>query len=214
MKIVKIAIWITVPFFLLILFASFLTTKPYLLISKGLYDSHDSIDFDHDFAIDRIIGYLNYRNDDLNVLYGTDENSDPVTMEQIEIDHMKDVKNLYTYLRIAAVSSLFIAGSLSLLLYKYNKDELYKTFKTIYIGPLFFLIFVGGYIIIDFEVAFTAFHKMFFTNDDWQIPYNVLLPLLPTMFWMVSRFIILILFSGSIGLIYYLNEYIYKKRIS
>ena len=211
MKIAKIAIWITVPFFLLILFASFLTSKPYLLLSKGLYDSHESIDFDHDYAIDRIIGYLNYRYDDLE--FGSDENDDSIIMFDIEISHMKDVKNLYTYLRIAAISSLIVAVSLSYSMYKVNKNEFYKTLKNIYLGPLFFVMFVGGYLIIDFNTAFIAFHKLLFTNDDWTIPSNVLLPLLPENFWMISGFIILILFSGTIGVIYYLNERYMKKSL-
>lgn len=206
MKIAKIAIWITVPFFLLILFASILTTKPYLLLSKGLYDSHEYIEYDHDFAIDRIIGYLNYQNDDLNVVYGYSDTSEPIVMETIEIDHMVDVKNLYTYLRISAIISFIIGVSLSLVMYKKDKKELYKTYKNMYLGPLLFVIFVGGYLVIDFNTAFTAFHKLLFTNDDWLIPWNVLLPLLPQNFWMVSGIIILTLFSSTIGLIYYLNQ--------
>ncbi len=205
MKIARIIIWITVPFFLLILFASFLTSKPYLLLSKGLYDSHEDVYFDHDYAVDQIAGYLNYRYDNLE--FGINEFDDSVIMRDIEISHMVDVKNLYTYLRIAAVSSLIIAVSLSYMMYRVDKKELYKTYKTIYLGPLLFVVFVGGYLIIDFNAAFTAFHPMFFTNDDWLL-YNtdVLIILLPQNFWMVSGLIILTLFSGTIALIYFINE--------
>lgn len=208
-KISKVLIWITVPFFLLILFASILTTKPYLLLSKGLYESHDDVYYNHNYGIDRIIGYLNYEYDDLE--FGVSEYDDTVIMEDIEISHMVDVKVLYTNLRIGAIISLFISGFLILYLYKYNKEELYKALKNIYLGPMFFVVFVGGYIIIDFNKAFVIFHELFFTNDDWRIPYNVLLPLLPENFWMVSGLIILVLFSATIGLIYYLNERYLKK---
>jgi len=205
MKIAKVAIWITVPFFLLILFASFLTSKPYLLLSKGLYDSHDNVFFDHDYAVDRIAGYLNYRYDNLE--FGIDENDDSVIMRDLEISHMVDVKNLYTYLRVAAVTSLIIAVSLSYMMYKVDRKELYKTYKSIYLGPLLFVLFVGGYLIIDFNAAFTAFHQIFFTNDDWLLySTDVLIILLPQNFWMVSGIIILVLFSGTIGLIYYIND--------
>jgi uncharacterized membrane protein len=71
---------------------------------------------------------------------------------------------------------------------------------------------VGGYLIIDFSAAFTAFHQLLFTNDDWQIPFNILLYILPLNFWMVSGIIILVLFSGSIGGIYYLNERYLKNK--
>ena len=204
MKISKVAIWITVPFFLLILFASFLTSKPYLLLSKGIYDSHDNVFFDHDYAVDRIAGYLNYRYDNLE--FGVNENDDSVILRDIEISHMVDVKKLYTYLRVAAIISLITAVSLSYMMFKVDKNELYKTYKSIYLGPLLFVLFVGGYLIIDFNAAFTAFHQIFFTNDDWLL-YNtdVLIILLPQNFWMVSGIIILSLFSGSIGLLYYLN---------
>jgi len=205
MKIAKVAIWITVPFFLLILFASFLTSKPYLLLSKGLYDSHDNVFFDHDYAVDRIAGYLNYRYDNLE--FGIDENDDSVIMRDLEISHIVDVKNLYTYLRVAAVTSLIIAVSLSYMMYKVDRKELYKTYKSIYLGPLLFVLFVGGYLIIDFNAAFTAFHQIFFTNDDWLLySTDVLIILLPQNFWMASGIIILCLFSGTIGLIYYMNN--------
>jgi len=205
MKIAKVAIWITVPFFLLILFASFLTSKPYLLLSKGLYDSHDNVFFDHDYAVDRIAGYLNYRYDNLE--FGIDENDDSVIMRDLEISHMVDVKNLYTYLRVAAVTSLIIAVSLSYMMYKVDRKELYKTYKSIYLGPLLFVLFVGGYLIIDFNAAFTAFHQIFFTNDDLLLySTDVLIILLPQNFWMASGIIILCLFSGTICLIYYMNN--------
>jgi len=212
MKIARVAIWITVPFFLLILFASFLTSKPYLLLSKGLYDSHDNVFFDHDYAVDRIAGYLNYRYDNLE--FGIDENDDSIIMRDIEISHMVDVKNLYTYLRVAAIASLITAVSLSYMMFKVDKEELYKTYKSIYLGPLLFVLFVGGYLVIDFNAAFTAFHQIFFTNDDWLL-YNtdVLIILLPQNFWMVSGIIILILFSSSIGILYYINER-YIKALS
>lgn len=205
MKIARIVISITVPFFLLILFASFLTSKPYLLLSKGLYESHEDVYFDHDYAVDRIAGYLNYRYDNLE--FGIDENDDSVIMREIEISHMVDVKNVYTYLRIAAISSLVIAVSLSYMLYKVNKKALYETFKNMYLGPMFFVMFIGGYLIIDFDTAFTVFHKIFFSNDDWLLySTDVLIILLPVNFWMTSGIIILTLFSGTIGMINFINR--------
>lgn len=211
MKITKIIISITLPFFLLILFASFLTSKPYLLLSKGLYESHEDVYFDHDYAVDRIAGYLNYRYDNLE--FGIDEDDDSIIMRDVEISHMEDVKDLYTYLRIAAIVSLITAVSLSYILYKKDKKELYYTFKNIYLGPLFFIMFIGGYLIIDFDTAFTAFHKLFFTNDDWLLySTDVLIILLPSNFWMVSGLIILTLFALSIGLIYFINEKYIKNR--
>ena len=210
MKVIRILLNVTIPFFLIILFASILTTKPYLMLSKGLYPSHRLIEFDHDYAIDRVMGYLNYRYDDLE--FGSTPEDDSVIMREIEISHMVDVKNLYTMLRIVAVSALVIAVSLFVYLYKKDKGELYKTLKFIYVGPALFVSFVGGYMLIDFNTAFVVFHKIFFTNDDWSLRYDdVLIRMLPTSFWMVSGIVILILFSLAMGAIHLTNEKKLKK---
>ena len=210
MKAMRIIISLTIPFFLIILFANILTTKPYLMLSKGMYSMHDRIEFDHDYAVDRIMGYLNYRYDDL--IFGSDPTDTDVLLRDIEIRHMVDVKNLYTGLRIAAVSSLIIGVSLSFVLFKKDVVEFYKTYKFMYVGPALFVSFVGGYILIDFNTAFGVFHRIFFRNDDWILRYDdALIELLPTTFWMVSGIIILVLFSLSMGLIYFANERLVKK---
>lgn len=212
MKVMKIIISITVPFFLIILFASALTTKPYLMLSKGKYYRHSLIDYDHDYAVERIIGYLNYRYDDL--LFGSDENDTEVLMRPEEIIHMEDVKDVYTGLRIGALGSFVVGVSLSILLFIKNKKEFYKTFKFLYVGPTLFASFVGGYILIDFDTAFTVFHKILFPQGGWILYYDdVLIRLLPTPFWMVSGIILLVLFALSMGLIYLLNEKFMKKHM-
>ena len=213
MKIARFIISVLIPFFLLILFASVLTSKPYLLLSKGLYESHDDVYFDHDYAIDRIAGYLNYRYDNLE--FGLDAADDSVIMRDLEISHMVDVKDLYTNLRITAIISLIVGVSLSVLMYKKDYGEFYKTFKNIYLAPIFFVLFLGVFFVIDFGAAFTAFHKIFFTNDDWLLySTDVLIILLPINFWMISGIIILGLFSLSLGLIYFVNEWLFRKRSS
>lgn len=209
MKIYKIIINITIPIFLLMLFASILTTKQYLLISKNKYSSHENVYFDHDFAADRIMGYLNYRYDDL--LFGENPDDDSILMRDTEISHMKDVKNLYTGLRLIAIGSLIIGVSLSVYVYKKDKEQLYKTYKRMYIGPILFSIFLGTFIAIDFDGIFTIFHKTFFTNDDWQLySTDALIILLPLNFWLVSASIILGLFVSSLGVIHLVNEKLHK----
>ena len=211
MKAIRVIINITLPIFLIMLFASLLTTKGYLLVSKGLYESHEDVYFDHDYAADRIMGYLNYRYDNLE--FGVNETDDSVIMRDTEISHMVDVKNLYTGLRLVALASLIIAVSLSYILYIKDREELYKTYKYMFIGPVVFIVFVGGAMVIDFDRAFTVFHQLFFTNDDWQLySTDVLILLLPQNFWMVSGLIILVLFSLSLGLIYFFNEKINSKE--
>lgn len=195
MKLMRFLISVSIPFFLIIFIASILTTKPYLMISKNRYSYHQEITFDYDFAADKIMGYLNYRYDDLQYQFEDGEDA----FRKTEIDHMVDVKNLYTSLRIGAVSALIIAVSLSIVMFKKNKKYYYETLKNMFIGPMFFVMFVGGYVIVDFGTAFTVFHKLFFTNDDWILyRTDTLILMLPTFFWMVSGIIILITFSLSI----------------
>lgn len=213
MRISRIVISITLPIFLIMLFASLLTTTPYLNFSKGRYPSHEDVYFDHDYAVDRIIGYLNYRYDNLE--FGVNEEDDSIIMRDTEISHMVDVKNLYTGLRVAALISLVIGVSLSYLMFKKDREQLYKTFKTLYLGPVVFIVVVGGAIVFDFDTTFTIFHKIFFTNDDWLLyADDVLILLLPQNFWMISGLIILLLFALSLGLIHFLNEKFNKQEIA
>lgn len=208
---IRIVINITIPIFLVLLFANILTTRPYLMISKGLYDSHDDITYDHDYAADRIMGYLNYRYDDL--LFGATPDDDSVIMRDTEISHMVDVKNLYTMLRIVGLVSLVVGGGLLYYQWKSDKKELYRTLHTMPYGPIFFVAFVGGYMIVDFNTAFTVFHQIFFTNDDWKLfSDDVLILLLPQNFWLVSGFLILVGFSASLYAIHIVNKKIIKKR--
>jgi len=210
MRLTRIIINATIPFFLIIFFASILTTKPYLMISKGLYPSHERVYFDHDYAIDHIIGYLNYRYDNLE--FGENAEDDSVILRPIEIRHMVDVKNLYTALRVAALAAFIVGGGLLYYQLKKDKRELYKTIKYMPVFPILFIVFLGTFMLLDFSAAFTAFHHLFFTNDEWQLQYNdVLIILLPINFWMVSGIIILGLFGISIGTLYVLNEKIIKK---
>jgi len=211
MRFTRILINITIPIFLVLLFANILTTKPYMALSKGRYPSHEDITFDHDYAIERIIGYLNYRYDDLEFGATADDNS--VIMRDTELSHMVDVKNLYTMLRVVGLVSGIIGGLLIYYQYRSDPKELYKTLKWMPFGPLLFIVFVGGYILIDFNTAFTVFHELFFSNDDWLLyADDVLIQLLPATFWMVSGLLILVGTTLSLSGIYLVNEKFLKKH--
>lgn len=220
-KFTRVVILFTLPIALIMIFASLLTTKQYLMISKDKYEMHEKVYFDYEEAADKIMGYLNYRYDEMgfeivdnNQLYGFEqfENySGPILISETGNKHMVDVKNLYTGLRVVALVSLVI--STSLLFYQKKKDqhEFYKTVKKLPIVPIFFILFIGTFMAIDFEGAFTKFHELFFNNDDWLLPQaDVLLIVLPEMFWLMSGMIILLLFSLSLGFIYFLNEKLNK----
>ncbi len=196
----------------LMLFASLLTSNPYMRMSKGLYASHDLIEYDHDYVARQLIDYLNYRHDDLE--FGANAEDDSVLMRDIEIRHMVDVRDVYTLLRGIALVSLLFVVSVSIILFKVNKRAFYDTYRNIFWLPLGFLVFVGTWFLIDFGRIFTWFHLLLFDNDDWILRSDdVLIMLLPSNFWMVSGIIILVGTAMMIGLAIVLNEKFMKPQI-
>ncbi|MFW5914055.1 MAG: TIGR01906 family membrane protein [Bacillota bacterium] len=213
MRLLKLIIWITCPIFIIALAASLLTTKPYMRISEGLYESHDAIEYDHDYVAGQLMEYLNYRRDDL--LFGADAESDGPIMRDIEIRHMEDVKQVYTYVRLAGVVSFILFLFSAFYLYKHSIQTLYDAFKNTYILPSFFILFVGGWFIIDFSLVFTIFHRIFFTNDDWILRSDdVLIQLLPQNFWLVSGALILLFLALSLGLLQWFNRAFLKPKMN
>jgi len=201
MRLLKVLVWIMYPIFLVALFASLLTTRPYMSISEGLYDSHDgtgwrsdgtTYEYDYTYVSNQIIDYLNYRHDDL--YFGAFEGeSDPV-MRDIEIRHMVDVRDVYTNVRIAGAISFLGVVIISVFMFFKSKETLYHTYKNIFILPLLFVMVVGSWFVVNFQAAFTIFHEIFFDNDDWILQSgDVLIRILPQNFWLVSGSIILIL---------------------
>ncbi len=199
--------------FLVMLFANLLTSRPYIQLSKGLYETHDLIEYDHDYVARQLIDYLNYRHDDLH--FGADANDDTVLMRDIEIRHMVDVKNLYTSLRIVAILALVIVIGFSVWLFQKDINSFYQMVKNSYQIPLAFAVFVGVWFMIDFNRIFTLFHELFFDNDDWLLRSDdVLILLLPQMFWFVSGALILFGLVMSIGLTIYINQIKIKPKVS
>ena len=194
--------------------ASLLTTKAYLNISKGHYESHQYIVFDHDYVADRIMGYLNYEYEDIYIGLNADDDVN-IIFRDTEIRHMEDVKDLYTMLRIVSLSGAIISAGIIIYMIK-KKDfmALATVFKNMWKYPMIFVLFIGAFMIIDFNAIFTIFHKLFFTNDDWLLYYtDVLIQLLPSAFWMVSGLIILALFVVELFGLKYFGKWIEKKYI-
>ena len=205
-------LFISFPIFVIALAASLLTTRPYMNLSKGLYDSHAEIEYDHDYVSGELMDYLNYRRDDL--FFGPDAETEGPVMRDIEIRHMEDVKDVYTGVRIAGAIALLVFVLSGLVLYKKNMRLFYTSLRDIYILPSFVILFLGGWFIIDFSMVFTLFHEIFFTNDDWILSSNdVLIQLLPQMFWMVSGALILLILAFFMGLVMWLNQKVIKPKL-
>ena len=209
-KVVRAITQICMLIFLLMAFAQLLTSRLYMNVSEGRYGLHAEITYDHRYVAHQLIDYLNYRHDDLT--FGADAEDSSVLMRDIEIRHMVDVKNLYTLLRVVASLAGIIALSRLWYLYFKDKEELKMTLKTMFVIPLLFTLFLGGWILIDFNLVFTRFHELFFTNDDWILRGDdVLIQLLPSAFWMVSAIIILALLTLSQGIFYLIGINLKKE---
>lgn len=212
MRLLKAVLWITFPVFIIALAASLLTTKPYMRISEGLYESHESIEYDHDYVADQLMEYLNYRRDDLQ--FGPDEDTEGPLMRDIEIRHMEDVKAVYTMVRLAGLAALILFSGAAFILYKHSIRTLYVALRDLYIVPSFIILFLGGWFIIDFSMVFTVFHRVFFTNDDWILKSDdVLIQLLPQNFWLVSGALILVFLGISLGLVMWINRKVLKPKL-
>ncbi len=191
-KVLAVVVWVFYPIVLMTLFASLLTTNPYMQLSKGLYASHEDIFYDHDYVARELIRYLNYQRDDLR-FGATPEDDEPVMLET-EILHMEDVRIVYTFLRAAALFGVFAIGGILTFFFKRDRAMFHYTLRNIFWLPLGIIVFVGTWILIDFNRIFTWFHELFFffTDNPWTLPYYVLIPLLPEAFWMVSAGFIII----------------------
>lgn len=194
-KLTRILIQTLALIFILMVAAQLLTSRWYMHVSEGRYASHADITYDHGYVARELIDYLNYRHDDL--MFGATPESSDVLMRDIEIRHMEDVKDLYTTLRIVALMSGLIASALLVFEYLKSPKAFYLTLRSMFVIPLMFTLFIGTWFLIDFARIFTLFHELFFTNDDWILRSNdVLIQLLPSAFWMVSGFLILLFLMG------------------
>ncbi len=211
MKILRWLMRIFYPVVWLMFFASLLTTMPYMSLSKGLYASHDDIEFDHDYVAKQLMDYLNYRHDDLT--FGANEGDESVLMRDIEIRHMEDVKDVYTMLRVISTVGVVFVAAAGYFMYLKNRTYFYETVRNSFWLPLGFIAFVGTWFLIDFNRIFTWFHLLFFDNDDWILRHDdVLIQLLPQTFWLVSGVLIIVGTSFMIALTLYLNEKFIGKK--
>lgn len=207
--------FVAYPIVLLMFFASILTTTPYMRLSKGLYSTHDDIYYDHMYVARELIGFINYRHDDM--YFGADpEDTEPV-MTQIAIDHMVDVRDVYTRLRITAGIALVVVIGLAILMIKSDIKWFYETLKNSFWLPLGFIAFVGTWFAIDFNRIFTWFHLLFF-DGGWQLPsiphplepgrmiHDPLILLVPEAFWLVSGSLIIVGVALTYGATWWINQ--------
>ena len=106
-----------------------------------------------------------------------------------EKDHMVDVQKLFKSGYMIRNFSIIAILLLTTILVSVARSKIYKVLAkswlitVISLGAL--LAALGLYLFIDFDTAFTQFHRLFFTNDLWQLDINteVLIQMLPEEFF-------------------------------
>ena len=210
MKALSVIVWVAYPVVLIMLFASLLTSHPYMRISKGMYETHALIECDHDTLAEMLIDYLNYRRDDL---LNTCPETGDFMLTDAEISHMEDVLGVYTMLRIIAGVALVLVIASSVYLWVRARAVFYWTFKHIFWLPLAIVVMLGGWIAFDFDHAFHVFHLLFF-EDNWQFPHHSnMIRLLPIEFWMTSAILILLGTVFTMVLTIVLNRYLVRRTV-
>lgn len=122
-----------------------------------------------------LLDYTSGIREDMNVSVVIDGVEQPY-YNQREIDHMVDVRVLYlNVIQIRNILALFAVFNLSAL-FIYKRKLIVKelqfglTWVSIALGSL--LLIIGSFAVIDFDTFWTAFHKVFFSNDLWLLDPN------------------------------------------
>lgn len=131
------------------------------------------------------LDYLKDKRDNL-VIYEELDGKTIQVFEGREIDHMVDVKDLF----MTGFAIRNIAGIVSLLstayLWTKHKQSILHSIRT---GSLLFfaiIALIGVFAALDFNKAFTIFHKLLFTNDLWLLnpETDIMIQMLPLDFFM------------------------------
>lgn len=168
---------------------------------------------DLDYITKTTLDYLKDNNDDLNIEYHCDGKALPV-FEDIELIHMKDVKDLYQS-AIIIRNILLIISILGLIYIIFRKQTLKKEFSITIMFFFAILIIIVCRCLIDFDSFWIGFHKIFFTkNDYWLLDPRtcILVNLFNSNFFFDLCFKISLI-SILILVIYFILVNYYEKKI-
>ncbi len=119
---------------------------------------------------EKITGYLSGKYDELNLVVKIGDKS-LVMFNQKEIDHMVDVKNIFSVLKVVRSISIILLLLFVILIRNNSNSKLYLA-KAIAYNGLFTLLVFSALILmvnVDFTKYFVKFHEIFFTNDLWLL---------------------------------------------
>ena len=114
----------------------------------------------------------------------------------IEIKHMADVQKLFTVgdvIKNVSAALFLLSGAVFLTVYlKKHRLFLFRCWRNACIASASLLLLIGVVVLVDFNGAFTLFHKIFFNNDMWILDpaTDLLINMVPEQFFIdISVFI-------------------------
>lgn len=158
------------------------------------------------------LDYLKDINDDLDIMYHEDGKLVHV-FEDIELIHMKDVKDLYqNVLKVRLITAIiFIIGFIYIII---NKLSIKKEYISVLILFFVCVALIGISCLIDFDSFWISFHKVFFTkNDYWLLdPRTCILVNLFTSQFFFDLCTKICIYVFIVLLIITLSVFIYEKK--
>lgn len=202
-KLIILALFILIlmfPFFAELIFHKAFFSYEYNKIAEPAFSKDEYLNY-----TSQVIKYLFNFNKKI-VIYNTKKELQGFFTED-EINHMKDVKNIFSVVNLIYFISLIFA------FFKRKEIKSHEIRKASLLVIIFIIILVSA-VIINFDYAFVLFHKVLFRNNLWLLPEDSsLIKLFPsniffdfTIIWFISAFIIALL------LIFYQNRLLTSRN--
>lgn len=141
---------------------------------------------------------------------------DSLDLDQRELSHMQDVKNLYNSLEfIFLLLCVFVISTLVFLILKDRKT--YRTFIVyyLYFGGLFtigILLLIIILSFVSFNFVFEVFHTLFFSKESYVFSdQSILIRLFPLTFF-IDALKRIIVFSFALSVFFTVTGFLLKKR--
>ena len=145
------------------------------------------------------VDLIEYNRNMLDYLKGKQPIPAEIALNQRELSHMHDVKEVFSLFLILFYSLLLAVGILLIINYKINKTHLRKIFHYAGIISLIFSFILLIFFSFSFNSSFTAFHKLFFKENTWLFyPEDNIVNIYPTelsLYISVNIFLLTIMIS-------------------
>lgn len=197
----------------IVLCATIVLSVELVVFDQGFYEHEytklrtaDNIGISSDDLMDatnHLLAYVRNEKEDLSMRYEV-SGMERQLFNQREIDHMVDVKELYLKARnIRRVGMVLLGALLFLIIRKPDtarKKQIYEIASSMVDALMIMIIlvvFLGGFYLVNFDLFWTTFHELVFTNDLWLLDprTDILIQMVPTQFFIdcVGR---IMLYSG------------------